>query len=272
MNVVAGIVTYNPDIEILRKCIKSTWNQVEKIFIIDNASDNQFIISTLTQEYHNVELIINEENLGIAKALNQIVRAAIKENYDWVLLLDQDTVLSDKYIQNMMGYQHLTEIAIITPKITDRDNLLGYDESYESEEYVSRCITSGSVNRVSSWKLVNGFDENMFIDGVDHDYCFRIINSGYKILKTNKVEIEHKIGNSQEFNFFGAKIRYLNHNPIRKYYILKNIFYFDKKNRSIGLSTWLRAIKQYLLVLAFEKNKLEKFSYMSKGVRDGIKS
>lgn len=271
MSVAAGIVTYNPDIEILKNNITSVVKQVDYLIIVDNNSINIREIAFLVEDLDKVKLILNVENLGIARALNQVMEIAENDAIKWVLLLDQDTVISNNYVSNIKKYFDISDVAIVTPKIIDRKNLIEYDTSQVKEMFVSKCITSGSLNRLSVWRQIGGFDDSLFIDGVDHDYCFRVIKTGYKILKTNRVVIEHRIGDAKIFNLFGIKIKYFNHSPIRKYYIVRNILYFDKKNNKVRLSTFLRIIKQYLFVLFFEENKAKKFFQMSKGVRDGIR-
>ena len=47
MNICAGIVTYNPNITILKKCIESVEGQVDKIVIVDNDSKNRMLIENI---------------------------------------------------------------------------------------------------------------------------------------------------------------------------------------------------------------------------------
>ena len=69
----AGIVSFNPDISRLEENINAIYSQVDKIIIVDNNSKNVSDINTITDKLKNVFLINNNNNFGIAKALNQIM-------------------------------------------------------------------------------------------------------------------------------------------------------------------------------------------------------
>ena len=71
IRICAGIVTYNPDIELLIKNINAISDQVNKVIIVDNGSINWNNWSNRILS-KNVEIIRNRNNDGIAKALNQI--------------------------------------------------------------------------------------------------------------------------------------------------------------------------------------------------------
>ena len=104
MNKVACIiVSYNPDRGI-EKCFNSLINQVDKMFIVDNGSngDRIKILKELKNSNANkVDLILNNENLGIATALNVGIKKALNEGYDWVITMDQDSKANDNMIEKM---------------------------------------------------------------------------------------------------------------------------------------------------------------------------
>ena len=104
MNKVACIiVSYNPDRGI-EKCFNSLINQVDKMFIVDNGSngDRIKILKELKNSNANkVDLILNNENLGIATALNVGIKKALNEGYDWVITMDQDSKANDNMIEKI---------------------------------------------------------------------------------------------------------------------------------------------------------------------------
>lgn len=58
------------------------------------------------------------------------------------------------------------------------------------EEFIDFCITSASCTNLAVWKEVGGFDERLFIDLVDNEFCKRLIVSGYKILRLNNLVLD----------------------------------------------------------------------------------
>ena len=77
----AGIVTFNPEISRLSENIDAIRNQVDAIFIVDNNSNNINIIKKIISKDSGIKLICNNQNRGIATALNQLMKAA----EDWKL-------------------------------------------------------------------------------------------------------------------------------------------------------------------------------------------
>ena len=66
-------------------------------------------------------------------------------------------------------------------------------------------------------------NEQLFIDGVDTDWCERAVLKKLKLYKSNNVFLKHKIGNKY-INFFGIKKSY-HQLDLRVYYIIRNSIY-----------------------------------------------
>jgi len=66
------------------------------------------------------------------------------------------------------------------------------------------------------------FDEQLFIDFVDHDYCLRANSMGYRVLEAENCYMIHQIGDEREFKtLFGVK-RKTFHSPQRIYFMVRN--------------------------------------------------
>lgn len=270
MKMLAGIVTYNPDIERLRKNLDSVRKQnVDELVIVDNGSDN---IDEISQVSDGLALIRNGKNKGIAKALNQIFQYAEKTACDLVIALDQDSVCPGDYLDKFSPYFSLG-FGILCPVIIDInagvDARRTIDFSKEVQE-IKGCITSGSITKVSAWKKVHGFDESMFIDSVDYDFCDRIIRAGYKVLRANKIELQHEIGHQTKHKLFGVDVYVKNHSAFRKYYIGRNIAYIARKRQQPMIRPVLQEIKQLLLIVLFEDEKKAKSRALLNGAKEGF--
>ena len=102
--------------------------------------------------------------------------------------------------------------------------------------------------------------------------CFRIIESGYKVIQLNKIQMFHELGNLEKRNFFTRKISVLNHNHIRKYYIMRNKFYMLKKYKKYRSRYIYYILNDFFKVIFYEKDKLRKLKYMFKGITDFMKN
>lgn len=268
----AGIVLYNPNLERLMENIDAIYNQVSKIIIVDNTEERNPAIEVCLKTYIHIEYIVNNKNLGIAKALNQIVDYCFINNIKWVLTLDQDSVVPTNLIMNMQQYIQFPNIAIITPCILDRnDKSRDVSKSKLEYEYVERCITSAAFTNVQICKEMNGFDEKMFIDLVDFEYCFRVRKVGYKIIKINNVVLLHQLGNLMVKKILGQKIFVTNHSPLRCYYYARNTVYFYQKHKNISLMyVFISIAKKITKIVLWEDDIILKLGNIFKGIVDCI--
>jgi rhamnosyltransferase len=267
-----GIVTYNPDIERLEDNIQAISFQVQEIVLFDNGSVNVSDIKSLCHKYPIIRVICNKDNVGIAKALNNIMRYFDEKNYKWVVTLDQDSISPPNLIRELGQYAE-EKIGAVGPFINDVNKPVKPYVNNDKFIECNRIITSGCLTNVKAWKDIDGFDEKMFIDGVDFDFCDRVRKAGYRILQVLSVNLTHEIGHIKTHRFLFWNIAVKNHSAFRKYYIAKNIVYLDWKNndRYFPIKAVLRVLKQGILVAFFEDDKINKLKAIFRGSRDGFR-
>lgn len=268
----AGIVLYNPDIERLKENVKSILPQVNKLILIDNGSEN---ISELEKIFSDEKIVLkkNNENKGIATALNYILDYAYINRYDWFLTLDQDSVADANLINVYKDKVNVDNVAMITCNIVDRN--VGQLESYNAKSdfvFVKKCITSGTFNNTNILKKIGGFDDKMFIDYVDFDVCASIIENGFKIIKVNYNGLLHEVGHTTLKRILWKKEEIYNHSSFRTYYIIRNWIYVIKKHPSLNnLKEKLKLMKRCFLIICFQENKAKNFAAILRGIKDSKK-
>ncbi|MCI3028747.1 glycosyltransferase family 2 protein [Desemzia sp. C1] len=270
-NVSAVIVLFNPNIVRLKENINSIINQVKEIVLVDNGSKN---IELVKKEYENNERIFfinNKENLGVAAALNQGMDFFKKKNYSWVLTLDQDSVSPSNLISELGKYTEILDVGIICPNIIDRNNIRNQEKT-NGIEYTNQCITSGSLTNTHIWESVDKFDEKLFIDLVDFEYCNRLGKNAFKIIKVYNVDLLHEIGNITQHKFLFWEVNVMNHSAFRKFYMSRNLLYCARKSRNISylFTAYIRIAKILLSVLLYESNKLDKIKEIFHGLYKGM--
>lgn len=268
MRFCVGIVTYNPSLERLSENIESILSEsgIGVLFIVDNGSSNIDGIRWTVSGNSRVHLIENGENRGIADALNTLCCKSVESGYDWLLTMDQDSVISKDYLRhydNLARTHH--EAGIICCRVEDRNFGRMYNAPESGWDVVERCITSGSMMNLSVWQKVGGFDVSLFIDGVDFDYCMTLSENGYPIVRTGDAYILHEVGHGRHVRLFGRNALVMNHGELRLYYIARNYLYIGKKHGQKG--KWRREVlKRMLIVLLYEKMKIQKLKAMMRGV------
>lgn len=269
----AAFTSYNPDFELLERAVRSVSEQVAEVAIVDNGSRNIEPVKELAERTGS-RLIAFPENRGIAAAFNAAFRYAKDKDFKWVLTCDQDSVMVDGMVERFLSVEGSCgehgRVGIVCPNFYNRTTgRLEYVD--DGPRMIDSCISSGSLTLVSAWEAIGGFDEVMFIDGVDFEFCDRLKDSGYRVLLVPDVHMEHEIGAASLHGLPGHKFLVLNHSAFRKFYIAQNIIYMDAKKRGgrVSLVAYLKLLKQVLLVVAYEKDKGEKLGRIREGARKG---
>ena len=273
MKIVAGIILYNPNLDTLKKSIQALSGIVDKIILVDNASDNIDDVRKIAKR-KSVSLIKNKENLGVAEALNILMENAFKMHATNLLTLDQDSIIDKKMIPKMEKYLISSEVAIVCPRFVDINKKKQRKVKSEIEyEYVNRCITSGSVMNLPICNKIGRFDASMFIDYVDFDYCKRIQLAGYKIIRVNSCELTHAIGKRSSRKFFWIDVYPTNHSVKRVYYFTRNLrYYLLKYKGQFSLKELINerviATWKTLSIVLYEDDKKEKLKAIRKAKKD----
>lgn len=286
----AGIITYNPDLDDLKKNINAIYHQTNDIYIIDNNSSNRSEIENMIVKYNKISFILFNKNFGVAKALNQIVDLAKRDGYDWVLLLDQDSVCDKnmlKKYQEFLSKHTEINIGLLTPYIVDI-NKMNIEEFYNLNlsdfNYVNFAITSGSLININICRRIGGFYDELFIDCVDFDFSKKLEIENIKQIRVNSTYLLQQVGHAEKTKLIrlhkdnAGKITLMpyyrtNHSLFRQYYIARNHIIMIKKYFH-GINRVKQVFFVFCLLIAkllVEKNKFKLLKTQFKGVLDGCK-
>ena len=259
-----GIVTYQPDLQRLRDNLAAAREQSDTLIIVDNGSSNLADIRAIAND---ALLIENAANLGIATALNQLCRKAFETGCDWVVTLDQDSVMQPGTLREFSLYTDQADVAIICPRIEDRGLGRQHTHSTSGTAYVTHAITAGNLVRLKAWQAVGGFTDELFIDGVDFDFCLKLIELGWKILRTDNVFLVQEMGHGRRIALpFHHQMSVLNHSPQRLYYITRNYLWIGRHHHQ-RLHWTVEVAKRMFIVTCFEQQKWQKLRAMFTGLR-----
>lgn len=138
------------------------------------------------------------------------------DGYEWVLTMDQDSILPDGMVADFSKYLDEPEIGIVCPKVVDKRRAYMEVQLDDSIEYIDMCITSASCTSIKAWEQIGKFDEWLFIDLVDNEFCKRLVESGYKILRLNKWVLDQEFGKiepkSEKVQRYWIRVSKLLHN------------------------------------------------------------
>lgn len=275
-SVCAVIVTYNPSPTIIDN-VEAVEAQVGHVVVVDNGSASQaepYLLALKARA--GCTVIGNDRNLGIAAALNLGVQYAIKAGFVWVVTFDQDSRVSDSFISQMLEtYQqapHPERVAIIAPRYVDRESGVRGRLMRAGNGEILTTMTSGSIMPASAIQELGTFDESLFIDYVDIEFCLRARRKRMLILESPAV-LFHSLGRTTYHRVLGLVFGATNHSAARRYYITRNRLRLLVHYAADWPWAWResRAILfESAKILLVEDNKWRKLRAMIAGVLDAL--
>lgn len=277
----AVVVSHRPDADFPEQVARIA-DQVGYVVVVDNHSDDWAIsmLDALSSQL-NVHLILNDENLGVAAALNQGLSVAKERGYRWGLLFDQDTVPESFMVETLQSvyedFPQKDRLAIIGSNYRDVNiQRVKYGpQPGETCSWIEKktAITSGSLLSLAVFEVVGPFREELFIDYVDHEYCLRARSKGLKVILAREPLMRHALGAPTLHRLLWGKIGTSNYSPLRKYYMTRNHLavareYLFKEPRWV-FDTSSSRTKSVILMLLFEGNRLSSMRYTLLGVWHG---
>ena len=87
------------------------------LYVIDNNSIDDTVSKLESWSFKSKVILKNTNNLGVAAGNNQGIKLALKDGYDFVLLLNNDTVFEDKLLSKLIETYYLYGSSIAVPKM-----------------------------------------------------------------------------------------------------------------------------------------------------------
>ena len=200
-----------------------------QVIVVDNGSTDDSVqrirawARTEIANHRSVILISKGENLGFSAGNNIGIKKALQDGCEYVLLLNNDTVVEGSFLTNMVkcAEKH-KRVGIIGCKIyyTDEPRKIWYaggrlnvvrpggkpygqgqldHGQYNREREVSFVIGAVMLVKSQLFEDIGLLDERFFFGIEDYDFCRRALKAGYRLLYTPEAVVWHKVGASREW-------------------------------------------------------------------------
>ena len=279
----AIIVLYNPSHDILRRNIDAIIRQVDLLWISDNTPGGYKRIHEIIDLYSDkVKYALMNGNVGIAKAQNAGIQYAIDNHFDFVYFLDQDSISPNGIVVTLLElFRNLMNEKIkvggVGPQPFNRETGKAYLASFKKGHYikenvkeVTELISSASLISTDVFRDTGMMDESLFIDGVDHELCWRAHFIGeYRFFMITSVLLSHKLGEGDQ-HFMGITVKIPT--PFRTYYQFRNYFFLIRRQyvpTYWKLSNGLKYFGKYFYYPIFCKQRMAYFKNINKGIIHG---
>ncbi|WP_305274571.1 glycosyltransferase [uncultured Duncaniella sp.] len=253
-------------------------NPKYKIIVVDNSPKRDLALSC-----SNIIYVPLKVNKGIAAAQNIGILKAKELGCFKILFFDQDSLINRTLVDMLsQAYDNIALkgelIGAVGPLVLNKVTKKKYKvkaSCHNEYSEVSTLISSGTCTTINVLDNVGLFEEDLFIDLVDHEWCWRASQKGFKLYSCNIIHMSHRVGEG-DYSFLGFPI--IKSSPFRYYFIFRNTLRLLKRNYVpfdwklkrtircvgtviyIGLSTNFKGVKREIM-----KNVL-------RGLKDGILS
>lgn len=226
------------------------------------------------------DLIVNDRNIGLAAALNQGIESALARGVDYVLLLDQDSRPDARMGPALVAVaaaaaERGIALGCVGPVLIDRKALgrqaMAGAGQGEPLLPAASIATSGAMTSARALRAVGGMWEALFIDGIDHEWCFRASAAGYGVFVAAHVRMDHDMGD-QGVDFLG-RYKPIHRSSFRHFHIVRNglwlarLAYIPPRWRTVETTKFLYRVPVYLLV---GRDRLATFKALVRGLWQGL--
>lgn len=224
-------IIYNASSSITQN-ISSYAKSVDKVFIYDNSEKTNDVYLKELKNIPNIEYIKSNDNEGLSIPINKIAAKALQEGFQWLITFDQDSFAYEDMLSKMKTFAKnykKNDLGIIAPTI--KNELLSFAINGSTYTYFDKVFQSGAMHNLEIFAKINGYNEELFIDQVDYEFCIRLREYGYKIIKLNNAILLHNTDDTNiQLKYINGKKFYINkYSPYRYYYIIRNNLYCIKK-------------------------------------------
>ena len=277
------IVCYRPNIARLLRLCETLKADGSAVVIVDNTEQPYLADAQLAP---GCELITLGRNSGIAHAQNVGTAAATAAGADVIAFFDQDSLVGQGFLPALVSPLRVGTPDIVSPLYRDdasnaelpavRVNRYGLAKAVRrgasSGPYsVDIVISSGTAATREVFEVAGTFDEGLFIDFVDTEWCLRCRSKEISIRVVPSAVMHHRIGLR---SISLGVVTIFVHSPIRCYYQLRNCFHLFRKQHIpflFAVRETASVIFSRTLLLLFVGDKAAYVKAYFRALRDGAK-
>lgn len=256
----ALFVLYNPSEEEILNIIRISF-LYDITYVYDNTEYKIDYIDKLKNS--GIQYYGYKRNDGLSIAYNFIIKKALTEQLEWLSIYDQDSIISEEMVICLKQFAENIidkDVACLAPYI----QYSNVKPDYKKTRKILWAINSGqmlNIQNISKKRL--HFDENLFLDRVDRDFCKQIELAHMKIVQVGGALLKQQLG--EKYN--GSNI----HSPLRNYYIQKNRLYYNNKYYGMicgNVISWLQTFRHVINVLKSRKDIKITIQMIGQGCKD----
>jgi lipopolysaccharide/colanic/teichoic acid biosynthesis glycosyltransferase/GT2 family glycosyltransferase len=181
------IVAFNPDAMRFRRVLGAATSTGADVVVFDNNSRDSAALATLVRSF-GATFVASSRNDGLGHAYNEALRTCRTQRVPYLLLLDQDTVLTEGYLTRAMEALRAVPARIaVGGRVVDQ-------RAGAERRALSLVQASGTLIDVELAAQVGEFDEWLFIHHVDQEWFLRARSRGFRADQIDDAWLDHEPG------------------------------------------------------------------------------
>ena len=214
---VAVVIPNWNGIDTIKACLNSLRGQTQKhtIVVVENGSTDGSL-GYLRGEHPEVQLVVNQKNLGFAGGVNSGIRFALDHDFDYIALFNNDAAADKHWLKELVTTMETNQhIGIVTSKILKADGAsmdstgdmytvwgLPYPrgrgehttDHYDKDTTIFAASGGASLYRAKMFKDIGLFDKDFFAYYEDVDISFRAQLADWKVMYEPEAIVYHQVG------------------------------------------------------------------------------
>lgn len=283
----ALIILFHPSEDQIARAVAMR-SECDRLLVVDNSPQPDARAASMLDDA-GIRLLHYGNRNGIAGAFNCGLSALFEQHVDAVALFDQDSQPPAGYFAVMRDRCAMMSgrAFMAGPRIFDENDQRFLPElttsglsvgrlHLDADAALQRCaflISSGCVISREAFARLGRFDETLFIDHVDTEYCLRALLCNVPLYVVPSLVLLHRIGARRRHKWGSFELTTMNHAGFRRYYSARNAMQLALQyglRLPVAVVPNVLTLWQIVQIVLLEQGKLAKLTAIALGVWDGL--
>jgi len=230
-----------------------------EIIVVDNGSSDGSV-AAIRERFPAMTVIETGANLGYAGGNNVGISHALRNEAEYVLVLNNDTTVDASFLDHLVRIgEVMPDAGILGPSIYqyyspdmpwysytlfDPERVKFITKEVTANDPIARSVDGvigcSMLIKAKVFRKIGALEPKYFLCYEEHDFCFRAARAGFKCLVVSPAKIWHKVGST-----LGEM-----ESPVRSYFNTRNRLLWAERN--VSITSRLRLFKIVLSLLITE--------------------
>lgn len=126
------------------------------VYLVDNGSEQDNVVELRNRfdKHPKINLVFNQKNLGFTKGNNEILRQILKQDFKYVVLLNNDTTQEPDWLENLVASAERHQVDMVCSKMID------YNRPKRMDNAGHRMLNTAEIIAISHGESIEDYTES----------------------------------------------------------------------------------------------------------------